>query len=219
MARKKLANLDASKDTWVACGFDVSMSAIAGAGYMYDGTLDKLRGPSIVTKRWNQGEHYFERCKDAARGEDYVHQLIVGLHGVVRDITQVYVAVEEPWPLGMAKRGDASWIKQQAQIQGIFLGSLLRYGYVNLFEVNSQSWKAGVAKELGMRLNREFTKWHVKEWAIKAYGVDDMPDLIQGKHGKKPRPEGSRAKAVQPDDVYDALGVLDWLRTQIEEGS
>jgi hypothetical protein len=221
MARKTVANLRAKEapaaQTWVAMGFDVSMACIAGAAFMYDSLLDRLRGPVLVNRRWPSSYHYFDRCREAAKGHDFVHDLIGQIKGAIPDIDQVYIAVEEPWPMGIIKRAQSGWVKQQAQIQGIFLGSLLRWGYTNVYEVNNQIWKEVVRGDLGRSLRKGEDKWDVKEWAIQAYGVPDMPDLIQRKDGLVSRPEGSKAKAKQPEDVYDAIGICDYMRSLIEQ--
>jgi len=65
-------------------------------------------------------------------------------------------------------------------------------------------------------------KFRSKQWAFDMFGagpllaqlhfpeeIPNWPDIIEsGKLGKIPRPEGSNAKAVQPDDRYDALAVM-----------
>ncbi len=106
-------------------------------------------------------------------------------------------------------------LKQQGQYTGAFLGSVLRYGYPNLFEVHNQTWLKPVRADLG--IGRP-DKWDVKRWAIEYYRLPDLPDLIQhSKLGKIPRPETSKAKAVQPDDIYDACGIMAWLQDLVQE--
>lgn len=220
VARKTQADLKKTfekRPSWLCIGFDVSYSCIAGAAVMYDGLLDRMRGPSTVTQRWTSGEHYFERCAVAARAENLVLDLMSGTGAVILNIDDVFIAIEEPWPMGMAKKMKSDWLKQQAQFQGVLLGSLLRHGYRNIYEVNNITWKKPIADEMGISLRSPKFKWVVKEWAIGAYGVEDLPDLINSSHGKIPKPEKSRAKPVQPDDIYDALGVMEYMRGQIEE--
>lgn len=74
-------------------------------------------------------------------------------------------------------------------------------------------------------------KFRVKQWALDVYGdavvrpafdteieIPDWPDIIEsGKFGKIPRPENSKAKAIQPDDRYDALAVMEALRLDIHD--
>jgi hypothetical protein len=66
-------------------------------------------------------------------------------------------------------------------------------------------------------------KFRSKQWALEVIApwvgqttgieIPDWPDIISSKHGSIPRPETSRAKAIQPDDRYDALGVC-WAMWQ-----
>lgn len=64
-------------------------------------------------------------------------------------------------------------------------------------------------------------KFRSKQWAFDQFGISpvlaqlgfteeipDWPDLIMATGGHKPRPEGSKAKAFQPDDRYDALAIM-----------
>lgn len=214
--RKTLKTKPTLRPTYCVIGIDTSMSSIAGAAVLFDGLLDKMNGPALHSVRWNNGEHYFQRMEEAAKAQNFIHSLMSEL-GFCQNIEDVYIAIEEPWPMGMVKRMQSAYIKQQAQMHGAFLGGLLRYGYQNIFEVNSQRWKSTVASEMDMKLNKEFNKWSVKQWAMDSWGAPDLPDLIQGKNGKMPRPESSRAKAIQPDDRYDALGILSWMLDLVQE--
>lgn len=71
-------------------------------------------------------------------------------------------------------------------------------------------------------------KFRAKQWALDVVGpwagqmnnveIPDWPDIIEhSKLGKIPRPEDSKAKAIQPDDRYDALGVMEALRLDIQD--
>ena len=186
---------------------------------MYDGLLDKIKGPATVNERWSRDTHYFDRLKSAARPEIFIHSLMSGLKGAVVETDQIYIAVEEPWPMGIVKKAESGWLKQQAQIQGTFIGGLVRYGFANIYEVNAQSWKKVVADELGVKvgLSKDF-KWTVKKWAIDTYGLEDMPDLIESKLGLTPKPKTSRAKPKQPEDIYDAMGLCAWMEKIYLEG-
>jgi hypothetical protein len=223
MARKfkaEEASYKGREPTWMVVGFDISMVSISGAAMMYDGLLDKIRGPAVVNERWDRNVHYFDRLRVASRPENFVHSLMSGLHGAVVDLDQTFIAVEEPWPLGIVRKAESGWLKQQAQIQGTFIGGLVRYGFDNIYEVNSQSWKKVVADELGVKVqpSKEF-KWTVKQWAIDTYGLEDLPDLINNtKLGMIPKPATSRAKPVQPEDVYDAMGLCAWMEKTYLEG-
>jgi hypothetical protein len=224
--------------TWVACGFDCSMSSLAGAAVGYDDTLKKLQGPVFTQRRWQRGTHYFDRMKDAARASDLVHELVAGLK-MTPEIDEIFIAQEEPWPPGMAGRMQSQTLKQQAEISGAFLGGLIRYGYAQIFQIGNHQWREIVARDLGITIHH--SKWRDPELAqfynckpadsgkfrAKQWGVDqpfpedvpDWPDIIESsKQGKIPRPEGSKAKAIQCDDRYEALAVCQWMVEELERG-
>lgn len=221
MARKTIGNLAARKRStpkWIACGCDVSMSSIAVCAIGWDATLKKIRGPSTHTLRWTSETPYLQRLEEAANAANLIQSAMSGLGFFVASPDDIYIAVEEPWPMGLVKRAQSQYIKQQAQVSGAFLGGLMKYGYQNLWEVNYQTWLNVIREELDRKLpSSKETKWVVKQWAIDAFGLPDLPDLIQhGKLGKIPRPEKSKAKAVQPEDIYDAAGIMEWMRIECE---
>jgi len=218
---------------WVVCGFDVAMTNIAGAAIGWDAVLKKLKGPVFVDIRWTKEDHYFERLKWAAKSHEFILALQAQL---VMSISpeKIFIAEEEPWPFGLTKGGESSWLKQQAEMSGAFLGGLVRYGFQNVSQMNTIRWRKVVADELG--ITTHVSKWkdptlagkynttpdnvgkfRTKQWALNpgyafqgtfSEEVPDFPDIISNaKLGRIPRPEGSRAKAVQPDDRYDALAV------------
>lgn len=218
----------------MVAGFDTSMSSIAGAAIGYDATTKNFKGPVFTEVRWQKGDHYFERIKAAAKGHDFIHDLMHVL-GVMLNPNEVWIAQEEPWPVGMAGRGASSFMKQQAEISGALLGGWLRYGWQNIEQMNSMRWRTTLADELGITTHhskwrspelaaqynckpKDSGKFRTKQWAISPMtGLDPdvwqgeipvWPDIIEGSKGKIPRPEGSVAKAVQPDDRYDALAVM-----------
>jgi len=223
-----------SKNSWMVTGFDLSMSSIAGAAYAYDATLDKFLGPKFTMKSWGPNTHYFERIKDCSRAEDFIHDLM-GQMKLVVGLNETYIATEEPFPTGMVKRLESKALKQQAEISGAFLAGLLRYGFQNIYQISWYQWAQIIAADLGVTIHyskwnykenpfelapsgKGSGKWRPKEWALKN-GVPDWPDLItREKTGKIPRPEGSRARAVQPDDRYDALAVCEWMREEYLAG-
>ena len=220
--------------TWMVAGFDLSMSSIAGAGYCYDGTLRKEIGPAFTMKMWEKNTHYFERITDAA----YAHNFILDLQKelkTVAELDEIYIAVEEPFPTGMVKRLESNAIKQQAEIQGAFIGGLLRYGYKNVFQISWSQWAGLVAADLGITIHHSkwnyesnpfklapsgkgSGKWRAKEWALKSdYEIPNWKDLINhGKRGKIHRPKESKARGVQPDDRYDALGIMEWMKAELK---
>jgi hypothetical protein len=221
MARKSVKAVKLQTEpvpSWIALGVDISMSSIAIAAIGWDKTMRKMRGPSLHTVRWNHGEHYFERMEDASRARNLLDGAVSGLKFYVADPSDIFIAVEEPWPLGIVKRAQSAWIKQQAQMSGSFIGGLLRDGYRNVYEVNNQAWHGIVREHFKPdTIPQKEIKWKVKEWALEAFDVPELPDLIQSKHGKIPRPEKSRAKAQQPDDIYDALGIMSWMQNECEQ--
>ena len=83
-------------------------------------------------------------------------------------------------------------------------------------------WPSG---ELAQRFNttpKHSGKFRAKQWALDVMTpffaehfrppneIPDWPDIIESKDGKTPRPDHSRAKAIQPDDRYDALAMMMW---------
>lgn len=198
------------KPTLVAIGVDTSMSSIACAGIMWDGTLGKIQGPVWSIHRWNTDDWYYKRMREAACSHNFILDLLAQFKAPV-DLDEVHVGVEEI-SFGYITKGKSSYIKQQMQIQSCFLGGLLRFGYSNVYEVNVKSWRSLVAYDLEMKQNADFTKWTVKEWAKEVYPeIPDWPDLINSKGGKVPRPKSSVAKAVQPDDRFDTTGIMSWV--------
>lgn len=228
---------------WMVAGFDVSMSSIAGAAIAYDKTLDKLKGPEFVIQRWTSEHHYYERLKALAKAHDFIHELQLKL-GIELGLDEVFICQEEPWPFGMIRGGASNALKQQAEMSGAFLGGLVRYGFQNVAQINSMRWRKLVADDLGITTHH--TKWQsgelaqrfnctpknsgkfrTKEWALLDQGyafmhvfpkeIPDWPDLIPKKEGRIPRPEGSVAKADQPDDRYDALAIMAVLYEELSE--
>ena len=226
--------------TWMVCGFDISLASIAGAAYAWDGTLKKFHGPVFVMKSWPPNTHYFEKLHDLVRAHEFIHDLQIEMK-LVAEPDEIYIAVEEPFPVGMVKRLESQSIKQQAEFSGAFLGGLLRYGYQNIFQISWQNWAQKIASDLGISIHwskwnytmpnknpfplapsdKGSGKWRVKEWALKCSPwkkeIPDWDDLIQhNKRGKIPRPKESRARAAQPDDRYDALGIMYWMLHELK---
>jgi hypothetical protein len=236
--KKKLKFPDKKDRGWMIAGFDTSMSSLAGAAIAYDRTTKKMKGPKFVMRRWSKEDHYFDRLEMCARSHELIWDLLSELV-VTTESEHIFIAQEEPIPLGMIGRtgkGQSGWMKQQAEISGAFLGGMLRYGYQNLFQMNTTSWRQMVAEDLGITIHHskwqsiavaeEFNstikdsgKFRTKQWAMNpGYAfmggafpeeIPDWPDIIEStKDGKIPRPEGSKARAVQPDDRYDALAIM-----------
>ena len=245
--KKAKKRISISKDSWLCCGFDVSMSSIAGAAIGYDGTLRKMVGPVTTIKRWTKEDDYYKRMVEASKAADFIHDLQRQLKTVVESEC-IYIAIEEPWAFGQVKSGFSNALKQQAQISGSFMGGLLRYGYLNLFEINNQSWRKLVADDLseflGEDITTHYTKWkdpklckrfhtaptntgkfRAKQWVedIKnprdGWNIPDFTDLIStSKDGLIPRPDTSKAMAVQSDDRYEALPMMEWMVREMKRG-
>jgi hypothetical protein len=229
-ARKKIPK-PGREPGWVVCGFDTSMSSLAGAAIAYDKVLGKLKGPKFQTVRWEKDTDYFARIKDAAKSYEIVLDLQMHL-GVSMGMDEIFIAQEEPWPMGITTGKTSGFLKQQAEISGAFLGGLVRYGFKNIAQMHSIRWRTMIANDLG--ITTHFSKWRSaelatmynckpadsgkfrsKQWARGQKDfmpgfpdkVPDIPDIIERKEGRVLRPEGSVAKAIQPADEYDALAV------------
>lgn len=223
----------ATEASWAAVGVDTSMTACSVVAVGYDAMTGKLTGPTWSELRWMPDDDYFKRLGEAAKGHNIVLDCLRELWVIHLD--KVYIACEEPFFYGAAKRSEGSWLKQQAEIAGSFKGSLVRYGFLNIYEINNSQWHSTLRKE-GVQFQkaargsdaktkasvRHANKFVVKEWAIKAFGLPELPDLVKSKTGAKiPRPEsgfGAKAKPEQPSDVYDAAACCAWMLDEIEEG-
>jgi hypothetical protein len=213
-------------------GVDLSPSSIALAAYNYDVKLHKIYGPGFHIHRWRTEDHYFDRLRDCAKGFAFVNHVLNEVKFFGADV-DVWVAAEEPWPFGAVGKFQSNSLKQQAEISGAFLGGLLRYGIRNLFQIPANSWRKLVADDLGITIHhskwkdpelcdvfnclpKDTGKFRAKQWALKKnFGetVPDWPDIIESsKLGKIPRPQDSKARAVQCDDRYDALAICEWMR-------
>lgn len=221
----------ASNKSWAALGADTSMTALSVVGIGFDATLGKMVGPAYAEIRWVPDDDYFKRLGEAARGHELVMDVLKDLWVIKPE--NVYLAIEEPFHYGAAQRQIAGWLKQQAEISGSFKGSLVRYGYQNIYEINNSQWHKtlrdeGVefikmVKALTKPERREAAhrnKFIVKEWAVRAFGLPDLPDLVKSKSGAKiVRPEsgfGAKAKAEQPNDIYDAAACCAWMADEME---
>ncbi len=203
----------AAENSWAVVGIDASVSSISGCMIAYDALLDQMRGPGIFQVRWTHGDHFLDRLAQAVRAADFIHSLQTAVGPMSIPADNIWIGIEEAWPAGIVRRAESQWLRQQAEICGAFRGGLVRYGYTRVYEVNASSWRSAVAHDMDMKMNRDFNKWHVKKWAMFSYGVEDRPDLIQSRKGLIPKPADSKAKAVQPDDIYDACGIMDFMVT------
>jgi hypothetical protein len=195
----------------LACGFDISMSVIAGSAKMYDGVLNRMRGPVWYEYRFKPEDDYFTRMRIASIAHEHILDMVCQIKGCVFELDEIHIAVEEPVPFGMIKKGNSQSIKQQIEINGAFLGGLCRWGYKNLYQVNVKTWRGLVAEDFEMKQNKEFDKFTVVEWAKELYpDIPDWPDLIRTNKGLVAKPKTSVAKPAQPDDRYDATGIMEW---------
>jgi hypothetical protein len=208
--------------SWVAVGMDMSLTSIAVATIGYDAVLDKMSDVRWGEIRWTPDDDYFKRLGQATKSHELVIDTMPHLWSV--PFERICICVEEPFPLGMVSRKafTGSWIKQQSEVAGAAKGGLVRFGFPNIYEINNAQWKATLRRE-GITIRKmPDGKWDVKDWAIQALGIPDLPDLVKGKTGAKiSRPDagfGANAKAIQPSDVYDAAACLAWMQDEILSG-
>lgn len=222
----------AQRVSWAAVGIDTSMTACSAVGIAYDGMSDKIVGPFYSEIRWMPEDDYFKRLGQAAKGYELVFDVTRGAW--VLDPAHIFIACEEPIFYGAVKANVGSFIKQQCEVAGSFKGSLVRYGFQNIYEINNSQWHATLRKDgvefinpRGMTDSQKNAaklenKFKVKTWAIQAFGLPELPDLVKSKSGAKvPRPEtgyGANAKPIQPNDVYDAAACAAWMQDMIETG-
>lgn len=192
----------------VAIGFDLSLSSLAGCIKFRDLTAKKINGPEWTSKRWPKGTAHEDKLREVAKAHEFVFDLLAKARALV-ELDEVFIGVEE---VPISKLSESQRVREQCEIVGAFFGGLLRYGYKNVFKVNPKSWQALVAADLDRKANKEFTKLDVKDWAIEVYDAPRWRDLIRnGKLGLVPRPKGSKAQAIQPDDRYDATGIMEYV--------
>ena len=146
---------------------------------------------------------------------------------------------------GFTGKGISNSLKQQAEISGALLSGFLRYGFNNLWQIGNYQWRGLVADELGITIHhtkwnnptvipppsdwsfnpKSTGKFRAKQWAFSHSGkldglagieIPEWPDIIEsGKLGKIPRPEKSKARAVQSDDRYEALAIMEFLHRDL----
>lgn len=235
--KRKEPNFKEHDHGWMVCGFDTSLSSIAGAAFAYDAVLKKFKGPVFKTVRWQKEDDYFSRLKSAVKSHDLIFDL-QGLLKVNMEPDEIFIAQEEPWPAhgSFTGRNISTTLKQQAEISGAFLGGLVYWGYTNVAQISSTRWRMVVAADLGITIHHskwkspdialkyncrpaDSGKFRSKEWALDVWNqenqtqsvfpgvIPDLPDIIERPEGKVLRPEGSKAKAVQPADEYDSLAI------------
>lgn len=218
MARKpprkpKQVDKPLAEPSYAVIGIDMSLSNISGACQVYDSKLGVFSPVTVHRVRFTKADHWYTRMLTAAKAHDFIFDLVkqASLAGIETD--NYVIGVEEPWPAHLAKKGDSAWLRQQAQIHGSFVGGLLRWGWTRVYEVNNQLWKGPVRDALG---KGTIDKWDVKDWAVEKWGIE-VPDIINtAKLGMIEQPSTSRAKPHAPNDIYDALGVMNWTGREVE---
>lgn len=229
---------------WACVGADVSMSSIALA-VIAKTTEGKIR-TGTASVRWSKDHDYFDRLKTAAKPHDLMHELFINakLMPELEDVYIAVEEAVPIGMLQRGTRGKVSgltgaWMKQQIQISGAFLGGLVRYGWKSIYEIQSNQWQALVAHDLGITTHH--TKWsnagflalppHVKtsaksvgkyraqQWVEVFHPKWDghWPDIIaDSKLGQISRPEGRTPQGIQSDDRYEALGIANWMKTELK---
>lgn len=235
---------------WMVAGFDLSLSSIAGAAIAYDARTKRFKGPAFVAEFWTPDDDYFDRLFRVGMGHEFVLDLCAEL-SVVLPYKDIVISVEEPFPAhgGFTKRGITNTLKQQAELSGAFLASLLRWKFPNVMQVSNQHWRSHIAQEISAETGEDVTtypkkwqsgklanrfnckpadsgKFRAQQWAqdifepwIAQQGgkeIPNFPPMIKDKHGKKPRPDDSKAKAFQPDDRFDALAICEFARVEAD---
>lgn len=194
---------------WAVVGIDASVSSISVAALVYDALLDKIKGPGTRSLRWLHDSHFLDRLAQAVRAENLIHDAMSeAAPGLAVNTASVWIGVEEAWPAGIVRKAESRWLRQQAMMIGAVVGGLSLRKYSNLYEVNAQLWKNPIREELGVGRP---DKWDVKKWALDAFELPDLPDLIKTKNGVVPQPAKSKAKPYQPDDIYDACGIMEYV--------
>lgn len=217
--------------SWAAFGVDTSMTAVSVFCTGYDAITDTVRGPFWGEIRWSPEDDYFHRLGAAVKAADLIYD--IGKDLWVRDHDDIYIAIEEPVHYGAIERKITSWMKQQCEVAGAFKGGIVNQGYLNIYEINNASWKKTLRQEgvqfivnpkgataAEKRVNSWKNKWVVKDWAMRAFGMPDFPDLVKNREGAKiPRPAtgfGANAKPEQPNDIYDAAAICAWMCNEID---
>jgi hypothetical protein len=225
------STLEAADKSWAAVGLDTSPTAIAACAVGYDAKLDKRVGPTYGEIRWAPEVEYLTRLGQAAKSHDLVLSLLRELWVVSPE--RVWIAYEEPIFFGSVRANTGSYIMQQCMVCGAAVGAIVRYGFSNVKPINNSQWHATLRKD-GVEFERagkgatdkekRGVRWRnkmaVKGWAVQAFGLPELPDLVAVGGAKVPRPEsgrGANARAEQPSDVYDAAAVCAWQVDDLEE--
>ena len=222
-ARKKVSGRPWSRVKWVCVGVDTSLSSISIGGIAKT-TDGKIRA-AAVAKRWDRGVDYLAKIEQAAKGHEIVHELFIALK-VEPNLDEVHIVIEEPVSIGHLQRSHSMHMKQQIEIEGSFLGSILRWGWKDVWQIQAQQWQKYVASDLGITTHhsrwnptKKEGKFRAKEWIEKFHPKWDgkWPDLIShSKLGLIPRPDSSKARGQQSDDRYEAIAMAHFRRQELK---
>lgn len=195
-------------DSVIYIGFDISLSSIAGCAKADDFVLNDILGPAWSVTRWNKEVSHWEKLKQLSNAHEFIFQLENKLKSFTRELSDFHIGVEEL----PARVMNSARYREQAELNGAFIGGLLKYGYTKVYSVNVKSWQSMVAADLEMKASKQagFDKFKVAEWVEEVYGKKWKP-LIRTSKGLVPKPKESKAKAEQPDDRVDACGIMEWV--------
>ncbi len=222
VAKKKKSGRPWSRVKQVCIGVDTSLYSISLAGIAETKNGETRAG--AIAKRWEKTDDYFTKINDAAHGETLLHDLFLHMK-IEPELDQVYISIEEPVSIGHLQRSHSMHMKQQIEIEGALLGSMFRWGWKQVWQIQAQQWQSVVAADLGITTHH--SKWNptkregkfrAKDW-IKQFHPEwdgEWPDIIQhSKRGMIPRPGDSKARGQQSDDRYEALAMAEFQRRQI----
>jgi hypothetical protein len=168
IVRKKHSRLPAVPDEiskgWVAVGFDISLSSVAGAAFAWDAVTKRMKGPAFSMWRFSPEEDYFERLLLCVNSPNIVGELQAELN-VILPVKDVVIAVEEPFPAHgeFVQRGNTQTLKQQAEMSGAFLAGLYKWGYTNIMQISNQGWRSVIAREISYETGEDVTTY-TKKW-------------------------------------------------------
>lgn len=223
--KKKRVKKPWSRVEWVCVGIDTSLYGISVGGIAK--TKDGKIRVGAVARRWDRNVDYWDKMKSAAMSHEVLHDLFAEMK-LECNLDEVYIVIEESAAIGHLQRGASKALKQQIEIGGAVIGGILRWGWVNLWQIQAQQWQKPVAEDLGITTHH--TKWNptkkegkfrAKEWIEKFHPKWDghWPDIIKhSKLGNIPRPDDSKARGFQSDDRYEALAMAHFQRLELKKG-
>src|SRR5262252_6184885 len=133
-AKKRAISRNAHLKSRAWLGIDLSLHALAIAALGYDDVLKRHTGPVFRIVQWHRDDDYFKRLHQLALVQNEISHTLYDMK-LFLDLDQIYIAQEEPWPLGLVGKGHSQTLKQQAEMSGALLAGLLRYGYRNIYQI------------------------------------------------------------------------------------